>query len=133
MTKSAPLFLALVLFATLEARALVSQEDSANVPESEVHQLQWRPTPSHGWENVGSPQPVTDVTHPSVVGLLRGVDWDLSGTVADFGEWRAFAIRYNLDSPPSNVIDLGVPEPPAAPLMLASLATLAGLVWWRGR
>ena len=104
--------------------ALVSQENPANDPESEFHQLQWRPIPTDLWYNAGSPQPISDVTHSDVTGPFRGVDWDLTGTVIDFGEWRAVAVRYDMESVPSNEINFGLPEPPSPPLMLAALGTL---------
>ena len=114
--------LGLVLAVTSAAVALVSQEVST--PEASTHQLYWRAFPVDPWILVGSPQAVTDVTHPDVGGAFRGVAWSAQ---FGFGEYYATAANPDGESPPSNTINLGGPGPPDAPILLATLAVMAYL------
>ena len=105
------------------ANAVTSRDEC--VPECDGHQLQWRPVPVDAWANVGAVLPVADVTHESVVGSFRGVQW--TGT-SSFGEFRASATRGTDESGFSTPINLG--EPPVAPTLFAALGTI-GLIRWR--
>lgn len=106
------------------ALALVSQDTAT--PEADTHQLEWRAFPSDPWMPVGSPQAVTDVTHSSITGSFRGVDWDTVG-INGFGEFRARATSPSGTSPYSDVINLGGPPPPTAPVLLSTFVVLVAL------
>lgn len=134
MTRAALLLLLTLVLAT-GALAFKSRDEVVPPdPASDGHRLQWRQLPTRAWIDVGTVQPLSDQFHPqhdSGNTSFPGVDWDLTGTVAGFGEWRAFAVRGGLDSTtPSNVIDLGSPGPPPAPTLLSALAVVALLRRW---
>ena len=122
MTRLITMVMGLLLVATA-APALISQDQC--LPECDTHQLEWRPIPTDPWASVGAALSVTDVSHPSQPAPFRGAEWT---GLSSFGDFRATATRGNDVSPYSPILELG--EPPAAPLLLAGLLTLA---WLRRR
>lgn len=125
--KAFAIFLFIMLIAGIAqfARAVTSVDVCS--PECDTHQLEWRPDAVAAWQSVGAPLPLEDITRSDTGAAARGVDWDDKG-ISSFGEFRGKAARGTDESPFSAPIFIG--EPPVAPLLLASLLTVA---WIRRR
>lgn len=120
-----PLAFALLTIALGRVAFAVTSVDVCD-PECDSHQLEWRADPADSWVSVGAPVDVTDIVRPDTNQASRGVEWSgLDETPGN--EFRGKSLRGNDESPFSS--PLVIPEPPIAPLLLASLGVVAFLRW----
>lgn len=119
LRRLAVLTAALLAGAAVPASAVTSVDGC--IPECDSHQLEWRADPASPWLSVGAPVAVADIVRSDTGQSARGIEW--TGLDESPGnEFRGQALRGNDVSPFS--LPLVIPEPPVAPLLLASLGTI---------